>query len=74
MIYCKTCFYPSTKPDLEFEDGICNACISFTNREKINWKRREKDFEKIGNFVKKKEQVIMIALYLLVVERIVHGK
>ena len=55
MIYCKNCFYPSTKPDLEFnKDGICNACVSFANRKKINWEKREKDFRKIVSVVKKK--------------------
>jgi N-acetyl sugar amidotransferase len=56
MIYCKTCFYPNTKPDLEFnKEGICNACVSFENRKKINWKNREKDFLKIIKIIKKKK-------------------
>ncbi len=32
MKYCRKCLYPSTKPDLWFEDGICGACHSFNKR------------------------------------------
>jgi N-acetyl sugar amidotransferase len=44
LVYCKECLYPSTKPDLNFIDGICNACINFKNRNDINWSQRKTDF------------------------------
>ncbi len=37
MKYCKSCLYPSTKPDLWFEDGICGACHSFNRRSEYDW-------------------------------------
>ena len=45
--YCKKCLYPSTKPDLTFTNGICNACINFNNRFDINWSDRKKEFNDI---------------------------
>ena len=44
LTYCTECLYPSTKPDLYFIDGICNACINFRNRIVINWSQRKNDF------------------------------
>ncbi len=56
MIHCTSCFYPNTKPDLEFnENGICSACISFENRKKTNWELRKKEFIKIVKNLKKKK-------------------
>ena len=47
MKYCKTCFYPETKPDLRFnDDGICGACISHDNNTEKNWDKLEQDFIK----------------------------
>jgi len=55
MKLCTTCFYPNTKPDLEFDKkGVCSACISFENRKKTNWEEREKEFIKIVTNLKKK--------------------
>ena len=47
MFYCKSCLYPSTKPDLWFEDGICGACHSFSNRDDIDWVKAKKTFAEI---------------------------
>ena len=48
MKFCKKCVYPETKPDLTFDsDGICDACRSAQLKEKINWRDREKEFEKL---------------------------
>tara|TARA_S200000501_G_C20793456_1_gene730627 strand:- start:173 stop:1306 length:1134 start_codon:yes stop_codon:yes gene_type:complete len=56
MIHCASCFYPNSKPDLEFnENGICSACISFENRKKTNWELRKKEFIKIVKNLKKKK-------------------
>ena len=55
MNYCTTCFYPDTKPDIEFnKDGVCSACIAFEERKKIDWEEREKEFIKIVKDIKKK--------------------
>ena len=35
--YCKKCILPITKPDLEFDEtGVCQGCIAYENRKKIN--------------------------------------
>lgn len=49
MLYCKECLYPNTKPDLVFNDGICNACINFKNRVHIDWDKRKEEFINIFN-------------------------
>lgn len=47
--YCKNCLFPETKPDLYFSDeGICSACIAAESKNiGIDWVQREKDFNKI---------------------------
>jgi N-acetyl sugar amidotransferase len=35
--YCSRCLYPSTKPDLWFQDGMCGACHSFDQRSNYDW-------------------------------------
>jgi len=44
LIYCSECLYPSTKPDLIFKDGVCNACINFKKRNITDWKKRKEEF------------------------------
>lgn len=44
---CKSCTYPSTKPDLHFEDGECSACRNFKRRSEIDWKSREIELVRI---------------------------
>ena len=44
--YCKKCILPITKPDLEFDEtGVCQGCIAYENRKKINWEKRKKEFD-----------------------------
>ena len=63
MKYCKECFTPSTRPRIEFSEGICNACLHAQNRKNnnINYLDRKNEFlnlikrmelttEKNGNF------------------------
>jgi len=46
--YCKKCVMPNTKPDIIFnEEGICNACINFENRNNIDCSQRKNDFDEI---------------------------
>ena len=48
--YCNKCIMPSTKPDIYFnENGICSGCISFDERQNINWDLRKKEFEDLIN-------------------------
>ena len=44
IVYCTRCLYPSSKPDLLFEDGVCGACLNFKTRDSIDWNAREKEF------------------------------
>jgi len=47
MKYCKKCLFPDTKPDLGFdENGVCDACKSADEKEKIDWDARRKELEK----------------------------
>ena len=41
--YCTKCMMPETKPDLSFENGVCNACTNYENRTNIDWDKRKKD-------------------------------
>ncbi len=44
MRYCKKCVMPDTKPDLKFnEEGVCSACESFSQRQKIDWDARKRE-------------------------------
>ena len=51
-MYCKTCLFPNTKPDIQFNNqGVCDSCLSAKRKhgkeKSINWQRREKDFQTI---------------------------
>lgn len=42
MKYCTKCLFPSTKPDLQFdENGVCAACINAEKKDNIDWKARK---------------------------------
>lgn len=41
---CKSCLYPTTKPDLHFVDGECAACRNYRNRPQIDWEARRQEF------------------------------
>jgi N-acetyl sugar amidotransferase len=46
MIFCKHCVMPNTKPDLTFnEEGVCNACSNFENREVVDWEKRKNELQ-----------------------------
>ena len=43
LVRCKTCCMPSSRPDVPFTDGECQACINYRSRPAIDWgARREK--------------------------------
>ena len=44
MKRCTRCLYPTTKPDLHFDEhGVCSACRSFDRRKEIDWAARKQD-------------------------------
>ena len=48
MKYCKKCVMPDTRPGIKFNnEGICQACIHYEQRKKINWLKRYKELEKL---------------------------
>lgn len=53
MKYCKKCLQPDTRPGIYFnEEGICGACLWEEEKEKINWKEREKELQDIADNAK----------------------
>jgi N-acetyl sugar amidotransferase len=56
MRYCKKCVYPDTKPQLNLDqNGICDACRSAEEKEKIDWDARKKELVKILEQYKHKD-------------------
>lgn len=53
IFYCRRCLYPSTKPDLWFEDGICGACHAFERRSHYDWTNGPKVLSEIIRSSKK---------------------
>lgn len=48
MIRCITCLYPTTKPDLFFnEAGECSACVNAKKKPTIDWDARKKELEQL---------------------------
>lgn len=47
MNRCKLCLYPDSKPDLEFIDGVCSACITHAKRPTIDWEARELELKQL---------------------------
>lgn len=41
LVRCKKCVMPSTRPDVPFTDGVCQACINHENRPLIDWAARK---------------------------------
>jgi len=59
MNYCKICLYPDTKPYITFNNGVCNACemalLKSKEKDGIDWKQREKEFDKLVKWAKNKK-------------------
>ena len=48
MFYCKKCVMPNTRPGIIFnEEGICSACLTHQNKQKINWEVRFEELRKL---------------------------
>jgi len=43
IILCKKCLMVSTRPRIQFKDGICNACHWAMEKQKLNWNDRWND-------------------------------
>ncbi len=58
--YCKKCILPNTRPNISYnyKKRLCSVCEQITKtEERINWKKRKKEFEKIISKVKKKNNL-----------------
>lgn len=47
MTRCRSCLIPDTRPDTQFVDGVCSACLNFSSRPKIDWVARRSQLEAI---------------------------
>ena len=56
ITYCRRCLYPSTKPDLWFEDSVCGACHAYDRRSHYDWTNGPKVFAEILRANKKNPQ------------------
>ena len=55
LFRCRRCFYPSTKPDLEFsQEMICGACRFRDYEDSIDWDKRKDDFLRLAEEMKEK--------------------
>jgi len=46
--YCTKCFYPDTKPQLNFdENGVCDACKWHEMKDSIDWNERRRELKEI---------------------------
>ena len=55
--YCKKCLIPDSKPDILFDqEGVCNACRNFENREIVNWDDRKNELTLIFEKYKSKNK------------------
>ena len=54
MRYCTNCLMPDTRPDQIFNYvGVCNACLSYQDGDKIDWSKREIELNDIIEDTKK---------------------
>jgi tRNA(Ile)-lysidine synthase TilS/MesJ len=61
LFRCRRCIYPSTKPDLWFDDGVCSACIAFDKRKEIDWSKRRDEFMALVNANRGKSHDVIVA-------------
>ena len=43
MNRCRLCVIPDTRPDTQFVDGVCSACISYEARPYVDWGSRRRE-------------------------------
>jgi N-acetyl sugar amidotransferase len=44
---CRICLTVNLRPDTEFQDGACSACIAHSRRSEIDWRARREDLIKL---------------------------
>lgn len=44
---CKRCVMPDTRPDTEFVEGICSACIAYESRPRVDWGARSAQLDRL---------------------------
>ena len=42
IVRCNRCLIPTTRPDTEFTDGTCSACLAHERRPTIDWEARQR--------------------------------
>jgi N-acetyl sugar amidotransferase len=48
LVYCRTCLYPESKPDILFgDDGVCSACRHYSQRREVDWAARRVELEQV---------------------------
>lgn len=52
MVRCKRCVMPDTRPDTQFVDGVCTACLNYAKRETIDWGARHAELMDVINRAK----------------------
>jgi len=53
MRRCTNCLIPDLRPEQKFDDnGICDACLNFKNKDKTDWKKRKLKFDQLLNSLK----------------------
>ena len=45
MNYCSKCCQPDTRPNIEFKDGVCGACLYEEEKKKIDWESRKRELD-----------------------------
>ena len=56
MKFCKKCLYPSTKPQLQFDErGICSACNNYKLKDEVDWGKKKADLLHIFDKYKSKD-------------------
>ena len=61
--FCNRCLTPNTRPRVVFDkQNICNACHNAEEKKKIDWKKREKEFLKIIDQIKKDKKKINLMI------------
>ena len=49
MKRCLRCHMPETRPGSIFKEGVCQACLNYDNRKKVDWEKRKAELAAICN-------------------------
>ena len=55
IFWCKKCLNMSTRPRIEFQDGICNACLWAEEKKTLDWSKREQELKNLLNKYRSKD-------------------